>query len=491
MPNVFARGSADCLGKKMTVVDALQTNVMLADSALNITYMNPSVIALMREAEVDLKEVLPGFSVNHLVGSNIDVFHKNPHHQRTMLATLDRKHSATITVGKRVLVTPIFPRGKRIAFVVEWSDARARILNIDCASKMVAVNRNHAVIEFTTDGTIIAANDHFLKAVGYPLEEIVGKHHRIFVDPDDASGADYETFWTDLRQGRFRAGQFKRISKSGALIWIEGAYNPILDETGQVSKIVKFATDVTAQVRLLADLKSLIDHNFSEIGRAIGQSEQQARAASDAAGMTLHSVQTVAAATGQLAASIKEIAISSTKSQTAADKAVEQSSSVGSNTSKLMAATREMNGIVDIIRNIAAQINLLALNATIESARAGDAGKGFAVVASEVKNLANQSASATERISKEIEGVQATSADVARAIENIQVAISLVRDHVTDSASAVEEQNAVTASISADMQSAAKTVSAVSNSIVEISSAVARVSQSVVKTREAASVLVH
>jgi methyl-accepting chemotaxis protein len=113
------------------------------------------------------------------------------------------------------------------------------------------------------------------------------------------------------------------------------------------------------------------------------------------------------------------------------------------------------------------------------------------VVASEVKNLANQSASATERISKEIEGVQATSADVARAIENIQVAISLVRDHVTDSASAVEEQNAVTASISADMQSAAKTVSAVSNSIVEISSAVARVSQSVVKTREAASVLVH
>jgi methyl-accepting chemotaxis protein len=163
---------------------------------------------------------------------------------------------------------------------------------------------------------------------------------------------------------------------------------------------------------------------------------------------------------------------------------------VGESTSKLAAATREMNGIVDLISSVASQINLLALNATIEAARAGDAGKGFAVVASEVKNLANQSATATARISREIEGIQATSTEVARATETICDAIKDVREYVTTSAASVEEQNSVTANIAGDMQSAASTLQRTSQSIAGISSAMSQVSQTVAKTKDAAMVLV-
>jgi methyl-accepting chemotaxis protein len=150
-----------------------------------------------------------------------------------------------------------------------------------------------------------------------------------------------------------------------------------------------------------------------------------------------------------------------------------------------------MNGIVGLIRSIASQINLLALNATIEAARAGEAGKGFAVVASEVKNLAVQAAKATEQISGEIEGIQATSTQVADALGAIREAVTSVRESVALTAAAVEEQSAVTRSMSANMQSAAGAVSTVSASVTEISAAVLQAAQAVAKTKQAARVLVR
>jgi PAS domain S-box-containing protein len=478
---------------KTAALEALQTNVMIADPDLNIVYMNPSVIALMREAEQDLKKELPRFSVATLIGSNIDVFHKSPSHQRKMLAVMDEMHSATITVGKRVfdlVVTPLFDGRERTGYVVEWSDARARLLNVDYSQKMTAISRTQAIVEFTVDGIILDANEQFLKTMGYTLDEIKGKHHRIFIAQDYANSPSYKQFWQELADGKFQADQFRRIGKGGKTVWIEGAYNPVLDANGKIAKIVKFANDVTAQANLLSDLKGLIDLNFGEIDTAIHQSQAESGSADGAAQQTLYSVQTVAAGTEQLAASIGEIARSMSSSQSAVDQAFEQSVQVGENAAKLTDAAQAMNGIVDLIRDVAGQINLLALNATIEAARAGDAGKGFAVVASEVKNLANQSARATEQISKEIEAIQATSSEVASAIVYIRRSVGEVRDFVTAAASAVEEQNSVTASISSDMQNASSFVSTVSHSIGGISSAIALVAGAVSKTKEAANILV-
>jgi PAS domain S-box-containing protein len=397
-------------------------------------------------------------------------------------------------VGGRVFdlrVSPFMEGRKRIGFVVEWADARERLLNLDYAARDAAVQRSLAVIEFTPEGTILGANDNFLKAMGYTLEEIRGKHHRMFVDPGYADSPAYEEFWARLRGGEFQADQFKRVGKNGIRVWIDASYNPVPDLHGKVCKVVKFANDITAQVTLLANLKSLIDQNFGEIDGAIDLSTAEASSASAAATETSTNVQSVAASAEQLAASIGEISQSMVRSRSATEDAFEQIVSVGRNTDALADAARAMNGIVGLIRSVASQINLLALNATIESARAGEAGKGFAVVASEVKNLAVQAAKATEQISTEIEGIQTTSSVVAGALGAIREAVVTVRESVTRTASAVEEQSAVTRGMSANMQSASGAVSTVSANISEISAAVQQAAQAVAKTKEAARVLVR
>ncbi len=480
--------------RKLSALSGLRANVMVADADLTIMYMNPAVIALLRNAEADLRKELPRFSVDTLIGSNIDIFHKNPSHQRNMLSALEAPHSATIRVGKLVfdlLVTPLFEKRQRIGFVVEWSDASARLQNLDYAALNDAISRSQAVVEFTVDGIIVDANRNFLYTMGYTIEEIRGQHHRMLVERILAGSREYEAFWDNLRRGEFQTGQYKRLGKNGKEVWIEGAYNPVIDANGKVTKIVKFATDISAQAALLANLKSLIDLNFGEIDGAIDLSTSEARSASAAAGETSANVQSVAASAEQLAASIGEISRSMANSRSATENAFEQILSVGKNTESLASAAQAMNGIVGLIRSVASQINLLALNATIESARAGDAGKGFAVVASEVKNLAVQAAKATEQISTEIEGIQTTSTSVAGALSAIRDAVTTVRESVALTASAVEEQSAVTRDMSVNMQNASMAVTTVSTNITEISSAVLQASQAVAKTKEAARVLVR
>ncbi|WP_376959578.1 PAS domain-containing methyl-accepting chemotaxis protein [Azospirillum sp. A26] len=492
---MFGRGKHNlALKRKMAALDALRAKVMVADADLTIVHVNPAVVGLLREAEGDLRKELPRLDVSRLVGSNIDVFHKNPSHQRTMLAALTKPHSATIKVGGHqfdLLVTPLTEDGQRIGFVVEWADAKDRLQNLDYAAQMTAINRSQAVIEFTTEGVITRANDNFLKVMGYRLDEVVGKNHSMFVETAYRDSADYARFWETLRRGEFQAAQYKRIAKSGKPVWIEGAYNPILDETGRVVKVVKFAVDVTAQVSLLNNLKILIDKNFGEVDQALRMSMGEAESANHAAGSTSASVQAVAASAEELVASIAEISQSMTRARAATDGAFDRTVAVAESTDRLAAAAQAMNGIVGMINSIAGQINLLALNATIEAARAGEAGKGFAVVASEVKNLANQAGKATEQISAEIEGIQSTSTEVANALSAIREAVAVVREHVTGTASAVEEQSAVTQDMSSNMQSASAAVETVTSNVAAISTAVSQVAGAVERTKEAAHVLVR
>ncbi|ACA19827.1 methyl-accepting chemotaxis sensory transducer with Pas/Pac sensor [Methylobacterium sp. 4-46] len=471
---------------------ALRTNVMIADADMRITYMNPALRDFMRAAEADIKAELPRFDAAALIGSTIDIFHKDPSHQRRMLAALEEPHAATIRVGTRVfdlLVSPVRREGRRLGYVVEWSDARERLLNLDYSSQIAAIGRSQAVAEFRPDGTLVTANTNFLTLMGYGLEEIRGKHHRIFVEPEVAAGPDYAAFWERLRRGEYQASQFKRLARNGQPVWIEGSYNPILDRHGAVSKIVKFASDVTAEVTRLTELKRLMDRNFVEVDRAVGQSNAQADQARQAAGKTSGSVQSVAAAADELAQSIQEIAASMSRARGASDAAHHQTEQAGELTQTLTATAAAMNGIVGMIQSIASQINLLALNATIESARAGEAGRGFAVVAQEVKNLAHQASRATDQIAGEIGNIQSVSKQVVDALQEIQGSVGTMRDHVVRTAAAVEEQSAVTRDMSASMQDAAGAVSAFAQNIVAISQAVESVSQAVETTKDAARVL--
>jgi methyl-accepting chemotaxis protein len=384
----------------------------------------------------------------------------------------------------------IGPDGKVFKVVKYATDVtKQKTEYADLVGQLNAIKKSQAVIEFNLDGTIITANENFLNTVGYTLAEIRGKHHSMFVEPAYAASQEYREFWQKLNHGEFQAAQFKRITKGGKEVWIEASYNPIADLNGKPFKVVKYATDITKQIAMLSDLKTLIDRNFGEIDAAIERSTDQTNNATRAASETASTVQVVASSAEELAASVREISESMNRSKIATDTAFNETASADQATQRLAEVAKSMGGIVEIIRGIAGQINLLALNATIESARAGEAGKGFAVVASEVKNLARQASSATDQISKEIEGVQAVSDDVVKGLVVIRQAVETVREHVVGTASAVEEQSTVTQNMSSSMQTTAASLTTINENMMEISTAVQQAAEAVSKTKEAALVL--
>ena len=313
---------------------------------------------------------------------------------------------------------------KVVKFATDVTQQKLRAADSD--GQMEAIRKSQAVIEFRMDGNIITANQNFLNTLGYSLDEIRDRHHSMFVDPAERASAAYGEFWASLNRGIYQAAEYKRLGKGGREIWIQASYNPILDLNGKPFKVVKYATDITVQAT--ARMKA-------ERARSL--------------------IESVAAGSEEMNASIREISETMVKSRQTAEAAVSQVESADVQAQRLTSAAHAMGGIVGLIGDITGQINLLALNATIESARAGEAGRGFAVVASEVKNLANQAKQATDKISSEIEALNGISGDVVSALVTIKQAIEHVNEFVTSTAAAVEEQSTVTSDMSDNMQRAA------------------------------------
>jgi methyl-accepting chemotaxis protein len=386
---------------------------------------------------------------------------------------------------------PLFGRDGRPYAIVKFATdiTRQKAEDADRAGQVAAIDKVQAVIAFTLDGTILDANDNFLAVLGYGLDEIQGRHHSMFVDPATKASPDYAAFWASLKQGEHQAAQYRRLGKGGREVWIQASYNPILDAAGRPYKVVKFATDITDQVRLLEKLRHILDANFGEIDQAVALSGRESGTAQELASATSGNVQTMAAGAEEIAASVAEIAAMMEKSRLATDGAFDHTHAAAGFAQRLSEAAAAMGGIIALINSIAGQINLLALNATIESARAGAAGRGFAVVASEVKNLAGQAAKATEQIGTEISRVQQVSGEVVKALELIRGSIGVMRDNVVATAASVEQQSGVTREMSLNMQATAQSVATISDSMAGISAAVMQVSQAVATTREAAAVL--
>lgn len=383
--------------------------------------------------------------------------------------------------------------GKPIKVVKFATDVTAdKLKNADYQGQLAAIGKSNAVIEFDLDGTIRDANANFCAALGYSIDEIRGKHHRLFVDSATAESPAYRAFWESLRRGEFQSNEFRRIAKGGREIWIQATYNPILDMNGRPFKVVKFAVDITKAVEARdrnAQARKVVENGLASIDNAVSSANTQATAASAASIQTTANVQAVAAGAEELNASVAEIAQSMSKSRVEADKAFQRVNEADASTQRLTNAATAMGGIVSLIQNIAGQINLLALNATIESARAGEAGRGFAVVATEVKSLARQAAEATEKIANEIDGIQGVTREVAQGLDNIKKSIESVREYVASTASAVEEQSAVTRDMSQNMQTAAQAVEEITNSVKAIASAAGDADSSTKSVREAANAI--
>lgn len=392
---------------------------------------------------------------------------------------------------------PILGRGGRPYKVVKFAtDITAQKLEAaDSAGKLQAISRSQAVIEFDLDGQILDANDNFCQALGYQRDEIVGRHHRMFVAESEVNCPEYAAFWSKLGKGEFVAEEFRRIAKGGREIWIQASYNPIFDLNGKPMKVVKFATDVTERVRAVreigtglgrmaeGDLEQRIDRPFIPAleqlrsdfnhsadrlqeafqkiganGRAIDAGASEIRAAAD----------DLSKRTEQQAASVEETAAALEEITTTVGEATRRAEDAGRLVARtkdgaersgivvrtaiaamqqIEASSRQISQIIGVIDDIAFQTNLLALNAGVEAARAGDAGKGFAVVAQEVRELAQRSANAAKEIKTLItaSGEQVASGvrlvgDTGSVLETIVGEVQEIDVHVQSIVESAREQ---------------------------------------------------
>ncbi len=345
---------------------------------------------------------------------------------------------------------------KVIKFASDITAAKERA--IEDAGKLDAISRSQAVIEFTASGEILWANGNFCQTLGYDLNEIVGKHHRIFCRKEYTETQEYASFWQRLGQGEFIANEFVRVAKSGKEIWIQAAYNPILNSMGKVTKVVKFATDVTERmsaiqaisiglkamsegelttqlstpfVPSMEELRGNFNTTLIRLRETLDAIGENATAIADGSREISENADSFSKRSEQQAASLEETAAALEEITTTVRDSSERAQEAG----KLVARTKEgaeasgdvvrnavsamddiqkssneITSIIGVIDEIAFQTNLLALNAGVEAARAGEAGKGFAVVAQEVRELAQRSAKAA----KEIKALISTSSQLVK-----------------------------------------------------------------------------
>ncbi len=461
-------------GRVSNMMDNAPVNVMYCDRDLNIRYINPRSFETLKT----IARHLP-IPPEKILGSSIDVFHKNPAHQRQMLSN-DRSlpHKTVINVGPEkldLLATAIYDKSRNfVGVMITWDVITKKLEADEAMARMTAMVENAPINMMMADTNL---NLVYMNPSSKKTLKTIEKELPMLVDR--MVGQNIDVFHKDPRlqrqilgdprnlphRAKIRLGNDTMDLLAAATYDSAGNYIGPMVTWELITDKVQLVSQLTEAARMLSDSASELSSAAEQMSTNSQNTSAQSSTVAAASEEISRGVETVATNTEEMLASIKEISRNANEASSMSNTTRGQAESTNKTISKLGESSTQIGEVIKVISSIAQQTNLLALNATIEAARAGDAGRGFAVVANEVKELAKQTATATDDITRKIGAIQQDTGAAVSAIGEIGESIQKLNAIAGSIAASVEEQMATTNEVARVVQESNTGVQSIAGNI--------------------------